>query len=100
MRRPRGLWPATDEEIAAIGLALAHPARVRLLRALKACGAAGQAALAAEVGLSQSAASKHLGALVRAGLIAAERRGGAVTYRIARANLARLRMLLVSYTSS
>lgn len=61
---------------------LAHPARLRLLEALKASPKP-VGALAAELGLSQPAASKHLDLLRQAGLLAAERSGKSVLYSVA-----------------
>src|SRR5205807_1247265 len=88
--RRRGFRPATDEELARIGRALAHPARIRLLRALAELGATAQGPLARAARLAQPAASKHLGVLLRAGFVQRE----STKYRLVRANLIRLRMLI------
>lgn len=93
-RRPRGFREATDEEIAACARALAHAARVGLLRTLSRQPHIDQATLAREVGISQPCASKHLALLERTGFIHLERAGGAARYRLARPNLVRLRMVL------
>lgn len=61
---------------------LAHPARLRLLEALKLKGKT-VGALAAETQLSQPAASKHLDVLRQAGLLTSERFGKTVVYSVA-----------------
>ena len=61
---------------------LAHPARLRLLEALK-LGGKTVGALATEVQLSQPATSKHLSMLRQAGILASEQSGKTVVYRVA-----------------
>lgn len=61
---------------------LAHPARLRLLEALKLQGKT-VGSLAAEAQLSQPAASKHLSLLRQAGILASEQSGKTVVYRVA-----------------
>ena len=61
--------------------AMAHPVRIRMLEELKekpwcVCE------LAAEIGIDKSVASKHLTQLKDAGLIADEKRGTQVEYRL------------------
>lgn len=61
---------------------LAHAGRLRLLCALV-DGEKPVAELTETAGLSQSAVSQHLGKLRLAGLVAAERRGQQIHYRLA-----------------
>jgi len=61
---------------------LGHPARLRLLEALKLRGKT-VGRLALESQLSQPAASKHLALLRQAGVLVSEQTGKSVTYRVA-----------------
>lgn len=61
--------------------ALAHPARLRLIEALKR-GPRTVGELAAEAQLAQPATSKHLGLLRQAGILEARPEGKTVRYRI------------------
>ncbi len=61
---------------------LAHAGRLRLLCSLVE-GEKSVAELTEAAGLSQSAASQHLGKLRLAGVVAAERRGQQIHYRLA-----------------
>ena len=76
-------------ELAAIGKALAHPARVELLRLLadgERCGCE----FVPVLGLDPSVISRHLAALARAGLIVSRRDGVRILWRLARPDLPRL----------
>jgi DNA-binding transcriptional ArsR family regulator len=84
---------AREDEAARVAAALAHPARVRLLRRI-AGGEATQAALGRGARISQPAASKHLRVLREAGLVREARAGRARRYRLARAALDRFLALL------
>jgi DNA-binding transcriptional ArsR family regulator len=61
---------------------LSEPARIKLLDALRS-GPASVGQLATRVGLSQQNASKHLGVLHAAGLLARTRTGSTAQYAIA-----------------
>ncbi len=76
-------------ELAAIGKALAHPARVELLRHLQGgerCGCE----FVPVLGLDPSVVSRHLAVLARAGLIVSRRDGVRILWRLARPDLPRL----------
>jgi DNA-binding transcriptional ArsR family regulator len=62
---------------------LAHPHRLKIVETLERGGPAPAHALTEALGLAQATASHHLNTMRRAGLIAAERRGREVWYRIA-----------------
>lgn len=75
----------TEQEIAKLAKALAHPARVRILRVLNTLHNAGgclNSSLVSELGLAQSTVSEHLRILKEAGLITAEPRPPKVCYHI------------------
>ena len=65
---------------------LGHPDRLRILDALQRDGEMPVHEITEAVKLSQASTSLHLGKLKQAGLIAAERRGQEVWYRIADPN--------------
>jgi len=76
-------------ELAAIGKALAHPARVELLRLLadgERCGCE----FVPVLGLDPSVVSRHLAVLARAGLIVSRRDGVRILWRLARPDLPRV----------
>ena len=62
---------------------LAHPQRLRIVECLVETGEAPVHAIMAATGLAQAAASQHVNHLRRVGLLAGERRGQEVWYRIA-----------------
>ncbi|MES2169882.1 MAG: metalloregulator ArsR/SmtB family transcription factor [Actinomycetota bacterium] len=62
---------------------LAHPVRIRVLEVLSAAPAVSVADLLADTGLEASHLSQHLSVLRRHNLVAAERRGSQVFYRLA-----------------
>ena len=71
----------TMDQLAAVTRALASPARLRLIEALRGrCLCVN--ALAARLELAQSAVSQHLRILKQAGLVTAERRGYFVHYSL------------------
>ena len=64
-----------DDEVARLAWAVAHPARVRLLRILIARDACVCGELVDQMDLAQSTVSQHLKRLVEAGLVRREERG-------------------------
>jgi len=62
---------------------LAHAQRLKIVNVLEHAERAPVFAIMEQVGLSQAAASHHLNAMRRAGLLKAERRGKEVWYSIA-----------------
>lgn len=88
-----------DEVLAGLAKALAHPARVRILRLLlrrDECMAGG---IADELPLAQSTVSQHLKVLREAGLIAGEVDGPRICYCANPARLDRIRSLLNTLTA-
>lgn len=89
-------WPDQDEELAALAKALAHPARVRIVRFLLALGEdtclCGD--ICDELPLAQSTVSQHLKMLKRAEVIHGRVDGPRVCYCVNRDRLERLGELL------
>jgi DNA-binding transcriptional ArsR family regulator len=92
----RQAWQDQDEELAALGKALGHPARVKIVRYLLAqeegtciCGD-----ICEQVPLAQSTVSQHLKMLKRAGVIHGRVDGPRICYCVDRSRLARLMDLL------
>ena len=83
-KRPRraGLSIGRLSRIAQALKLLAHPHRLRIIGILEA-GAAPVHDVVGKLGLPQAATSQHLNQMKRVGLLAAERRGKEVWYRIA-----------------
>ncbi len=86
--------PARDQELASLARAIAHPARVRILRILAkkeecVCGE-----LVEALPLAQSTVSQHLKILKQAGLVRGEIDGPRVCYCLAPDALRRLRILV------
>jgi ArsR family transcriptional regulator len=82
---------ATDEELAKLAWAIAHPARVRILRILLAREACICGELVDQMPLAQSTVSQHLKILKEAGLIQGEIDGLKVCYCVNPEVLARLK---------
>ena len=85
---------ARDEELARLAWAIAHPARLHILRLLTArcnciCGE-----LVGEMGLAQSTVSQHLKVLKEAGLVQGEIDGPRVCYCVNPAAVSRLKELV------
>jgi len=74
--------PLADAPAPVVFAALADPTRWRLLGALAEQGDGTATTLAAQVPVSRPAVIKHLVVLDRAGLVARERRGREVRYRV------------------
>lgn len=83
-----------DEELASLAKAIAHPARIQILRLLanrKTCVCGD---IVNELPLAQSTVSEHLRILKSAGLVVGEVDGPRVCYCIAPAMLGRLKKLV------
>lgn len=86
---------ATDETTtAALAKALAHPARIRILRLLQATPGCIGGDIVGAVGLAQSTVSEHLRVLKSAGVITGEIDGPRVCYALNPAALAPLADLI------
>lgn len=86
----------TDEEVAALAWAIAHPARVRILRILLARTSCVCGELVDLMPLAQSTVSQHLKILKEAGLVQGEIDGPKVCYCVNKAGLARLKALVAA----
>jgi ArsR family transcriptional regulator len=86
--------PAADDELAAFAKAIAHPARVRILRMLSRKEARVCSQIVDELPLAQSTVSEHLRILRSAGLVQANENGPRVSYCIVPSALKRLKALL------
>lgn len=92
---------ATDETTtAALAKALAHPARIRILRLLQATPGCIGGEIVGAVGLAQSTVSEHLRILKAAGVITGEIDGPRVCYALNPAALAPLAELIMGLTPS
>lgn len=85
---------ARDEALAVYAKALAHPARVKLVRQIAGRRECISAELVESVGLAQSTVSEHLRILRQAGVIEAETRPPRTCFRLKPDALPRLRDLL------
>ena len=74
--------PAADEDLAKLGKAIGHPARVRILRMLSRKEARVCSQIVDELPLAQSTVSEHLRILKDAGLIRSSQNGARVGYCI------------------
>jgi ArsR family transcriptional regulator len=80
-----------DDTLAAMAKALAHPARIKILRMLDARQACVTGDVVTEVGLAQSTVSEHLRILREAGLIQGEIEGPRTRYCVSATGLATLK---------
>ena len=87
-----------DIEIAGLAKALAHPARLRILRLLLATPGCIGGDIVDAVGLAQSTVSEHLRILKAAGIISGEIAGPRVCYALNPAALAPLAAFIASLT--
>ena len=87
-----------DIEIAELAKALAHPARLRILRLLRATPGCIGGDIVEAVGLAQSTVSEHLRILKAAGIISGEIDGPRVCYALNPASLAPLAEFIASLT--
>lgn len=80
-----------DETLALMAKALAHPARVRIIRVLDERSTCVTGDVVLELGLAQSTVSEHLRILREAGLIQGEIEGPRTRYCVSAAGLATFR---------
>jgi ArsR family transcriptional regulator, arsenate/arsenite/antimonite-responsive transcriptional repressor len=92
-----GLDP--DDELARLARALAHPARVKIVRFLLEREECMAGAISDELPLAQSTVSQHLKVLREAGLIHGEVDGVRICYCANPARIERLQALLANLTS-
>ena len=85
-----------DSELAELAKAIAHPARVQIMRLLARKSGCVCGEIVDEVPLAQSTVSQHLKVLKEAGLIRGEVDGPRVCYCVEPAALRRLRALVAS----
>jgi len=85
---------ADDDTIAALAKALAHPARLRIVRLLLARESCIGGDIVGEIGLAQSTVSEHLRILKAAGIITGEIERPRVCYRLDPERVAPLAALL------
>lgn len=83
-----------DAELATLAKAVAHPARVRILRFLAARNACICGEIVGELGLAQSTVSQHLKIMKDAGIIHGEIDGPRVCYCLNPKVLRRLKTLV------
>ena len=83
-----------DRELAALAKALAHPARVKILRRLRALRGCVCGALVLDVGLAQATVSQHLKVLKSSGLVRGIISGPETCYCVEPHALNRLKELL------
>ena len=87
---------SSAEQLAQLAWAVAHPARVRIVRLLISRKACLCGEIVDELPLAQSTVSQHLKILKEAGLIQGEVDGPKVCYCINRAKLKQLKALIAS----
>lgn len=88
---PASVPPPDDDALAAMAKAIAHPARIAILRLLAQRRACVTGDVVAELPLAQSTVSEHLRILREAGLIQGEIEGPRTRYCLNPAGLAALR---------
>lgn len=86
----------TDQEVAQLAWAIAHPARVRILRILLGRKSCVCGELVELMPLAQSTVSQHLKILKEAGLVQGEIDGPRVCYCVNPAGFARLKELVAA----
>ena len=92
-RKPVAI-PAGDRELATLAKAIAHPARVAIVRLLAGSGECLCGGIADRIPLAQSTVSQHLKVLKDAGLVKGELDPPRVCYCIDPNTLARLKTLV------
>lgn len=93
---PARIEQGSDEEIARLAWAIAHPARVRILRILQSRTSCVCGELVELMPLAQSTVSQHLKILKEAGLVQGEIDGPKVCYCVNKTGLARLKDLVAA----
>ncbi len=93
-RATRDAITAADEELAALAKALAHPARVAILRQLAEEGACVCGRIVSALPLAQATVSQHLKVLKDAGFVQGEIDGPRVCYCLEPKTLKRFRKLV------
>lgn len=96
---PPSATTASDQAVAALAKALAHPARVRIVRKLLATPACIGCDLVDDVGLAQSTVSEHLRILKAAGIVVGEIERPRVCYSLNPASVAPLSLLLTEIST-
>ena len=91
--RAKPSHPAADVELARLARALAHPARVRIVRLLARRGACVCGQIVLDLPLAQATVSQHLKVLKGAGIIRGQVDGPRVCYCLDPKALKRLREL-------
>lgn len=94
MSPTRDAITAADEELAALAKALAHPARVAILRQLSEEGACVCGQIVSALPLAQATVSQHLKVLKDAGFVQGEIDGPRVCYCLEPKTLKRFRKLV------
>lgn len=87
-----------EDTLAALAKALAHPARIRILRLLLATPGCIGATIVDKVGLAQSTVSEHLRILKAAGVITGEIDGARICYALDPQTLAPLTSFIATLT--
>lgn len=86
--------PGADEELAAFCKAIAHPARVQILRILERQKLCTCGEIVDQLSLAQSTVSQHLKVMKDAGILAGEVNATRVCYRVEPVALRRFRALV------
>ena len=92
--RAKRQHPATDVELARLARALAHPARVRIVRLLAERGECICGQIVLDLPLAQATVSQHLKVLKQAGIIRGEVDGPRVCYCVDPKILKRVKELI------
>ena len=87
---------AYERDLAALGKAIAHPARVRILRLLAARRTCVCGTIVSELDLAQSTVSEHLRVLKASGLVQGEVDGPRTCYCLDAQALTRLKILIAA----
>ncbi|MDO8883514.1 MAG: metalloregulator ArsR/SmtB family transcription factor [Pseudotabrizicola sp.] len=90
---------SNEETVAHLAKALAHPARIRIVRLLQATPGCIGGAIVEAVGLAQSTVSEHLRILKAAGVITGEIDGPRICYALDPAALQPLSTLIAGLAS-
>ena len=93
---PEGTLPADDETVARLAKALAHPARVRIVRFLLSRPGCIGGDIVEDVGLAQSTVSEHLRILKASGLVVGHIDYPRICYGLEPTALAPLRSLVAA----